>query len=67
LSGSVFIFYLLAALTLGFAVIAVSSRQSFRAAIYLDLNQYEKAISFNSSFLSDFDYSWSKKCYRSDV
>lgn len=35
MSGSTIIFYLLAALTLGFAVMAVSSRQIFRAAIYL--------------------------------
>jgi NADH-quinone oxidoreductase subunit J len=35
LSGSIFIFYLLAALTLGFAVLAVTTRQIFRAAIYL--------------------------------
>lgn len=35
MSGSIFIFYLLAALTLGFAVLAVTTRQIFRAAIYL--------------------------------
>lgn len=35
MSGSIFIFYLLAALTLGFAALAVTTRQIFRAAIYL--------------------------------
>jgi NADH-quinone oxidoreductase subunit J len=35
LTGSTIIFYLLAALTLGFAVMAVTTRQIFRAAIYL--------------------------------
>jgi NADH-quinone oxidoreductase subunit J len=35
LSGSTIIFYLLATLTLGCAVLSVSTRQIFRAAIYL--------------------------------
>ena len=35
MNGSTFIFYLLAALTLGCAVLSVSTRQIFRAAIYL--------------------------------
>ncbi|HEY9363203.1 MAG TPA: NADH-quinone oxidoreductase subunit J, partial [Chitinophagaceae bacterium] len=35
MSGSTIIFYLLAALTIVSAVLAVSTRQIFRAAIYL--------------------------------
>jgi NADH-quinone oxidoreductase subunit J len=35
MSGSTIIFYLLAALTLGSALLAVTTRQIFRAAIYL--------------------------------
>ncbi len=35
MSGAVFIFYLLAALTLGFGLMAVTTRHIFRAAIYL--------------------------------
>jgi len=35
MTGSTIIFYLLAALTLGSAVLAVTTRQIFRAAIYL--------------------------------
>jgi NADH-quinone oxidoreductase subunit J len=35
MTGSIIIFYLLAALTLGSAVLSVSTRQIFRAAIYL--------------------------------
>lgn len=35
MSGSTIIFYLLAVLTLGFAAMAVTTRQIFRAAIYL--------------------------------
>ncbi len=35
MSGSTIIFYLLAALTLGCGILSVSTRQIFRAAIYL--------------------------------
>jgi len=35
MTGSIIIFYLLAALTLGSGILAVSTRQIFRAAIYL--------------------------------